>query len=84
MIALVTQAETRHGNPGHAHTVPAGKVIYCIPADNLPPTSPIRWWLVRPVSDTAPWWSAGLAAWSACVGVGLHADDVRPAPSYDD
>ena len=68
-----TTRETVHGNPGERRVLPANTLIVVIPASNLPPDSPIKYW-AHPVEGHP--WPAVTEAWAEDVGVGLHADDV--------
>ena len=68
-----TTRETVHGNPGERRSLPAHTLIVVIPASNLPPDSPIKYW-AHPVEG--PPWPAETKAWAEDVGVGLYADDV--------
>jgi hypothetical protein len=68
-----TTRETVHGNPGERRVLPANTLIAVIPASNLPPDSPIKYW-AHPVEGHP--WPAETEAWAEDVGVGLHADDV--------
>ena len=68
-----TTRETVHGNPGERRVLPANTLIVVIPASNLPPDSPIKYW-AHPVEGHP--WPAETEAWAEDVGVGLHADDV--------
>ncbi len=68
-----TTRETVHGNPGERRNLPANTLIVIIPATNLPPDSPIKYWAL-PVENHP--WPAETEAWAEDVGVGLSADDV--------
>ena len=68
-----TTRETVHGNPGERRVLPANTLIVVIPASNLPPDSPIKYW-AHPVEGHH--WPAETEAWAEDVGVGLHSDDV--------
>ena len=68
-----TTRETVHGNLGERRVLPANTLIVVIPASNLPPDSPIKYW-AHPVEGHL--WPAETEAWAEDVGVGLHADDV--------
>ena len=63
----------RHGNPGERRLLPANTLVVLVPASNLPPDSPIKYW-AHPVEGHP--WPAETKAWAEDVGVGLHADDV--------
>jgi len=68
-----TTRETIHGNPGERRLLPANTLVVIIPASNLPPDSPIKYW-AHPVQGHP--WPAETEAWAEDVGVGLYADDV--------
>jgi hypothetical protein len=68
-----TTRKTVHGNPGERRNLPANILVAIIPASNLPPDSPIKYW-AHPVEGHP--WPAETKAWAEDVGVGLHADDV--------
>ena len=76
-----TTSETVHGNPGERRVLPANTLIVVIPASNLPPDSPIKYW-AHPVEGHS--WPADTEAWAEDVGVGLRADDVAlvKMPAY--
>jgi hypothetical protein len=68
-----TTRETIHGNPGERRLLPANTLVVLVPASNLPPDSPIKYW-AHPVEGHP--WPTETKAWAEDVGVGLHADDV--------
>jgi hypothetical protein len=68
-----TTCDPVHGNPGERRVLPANTLIIIIPASNLPPDSPIKYW-AHPVEGHP--WPAETKAWAEDVGVGLHAHDV--------
>jgi hypothetical protein len=68
-----TTRETVHGNPGERRILPVNTLVVIIPASNLPPVSPIKYW-AHPVVGYP--WPAETEAWAEDVGVGLYADDV--------
>ena len=39
-----TTRETVHGDPGERRVLPANTLVAIIPASNLPPDSPIKYW----------------------------------------
>jgi hypothetical protein len=67
-----TTRQTVHGNPGERRILPADTLVVLLPASNLPPDSPIKYW-AHPVEGHP--WPAATQAWAEDVGVGLHADD---------
>ena len=68
-----TTREIVHGNPGERRVLPANTLIVIIPASNLPPDSPIKYW-AHPVEGHP--WPSETRAWAEDVGVGLHSNDV--------
>jgi hypothetical protein len=68
-----TPCDTIHGNPGGRSVLPANTLVVVVPATNLPPNSPIKYWAC-PVQGHP--WPAGTEAWVGDVGVGLGAGDV--------
>jgi hypothetical protein len=76
-----TTGETIHGNPGERRILPANTLVVIVPATNLPPDSPIKYW-AYPVNGLP--WPAETEAWADNVGVGLGADDVAlvKMPAY--
>ena len=68
-----TTRETIHGNPGERRILPANTLVVIIPASNLPPDSPIKYW-AYPVNGYP--WPPETEKWAEDVGVGLHEDDL--------
>jgi hypothetical protein len=67
--------ETVHGNPGERRVLPVGALAVVVPADNLPPDSPIKFWAKPLITGAAGGWPTETAQWAEDVGVGLAADD---------
>ncbi len=53
--------ETIHGNPGERRILPANTLVVIVPATNLPPDSPVKYW-ASPVRGHP--WPAGTEAWA--------------------
>jgi hypothetical protein len=67
-----TTRETIHGNPGERRVLPANTLVALVPASNLPPDSPIKYW-AYPVHGHP--WPEETEAWARDAGVGLAEED---------
>jgi hypothetical protein len=67
--------ESHHGNPGERRVLPVGALAVVVPADNLPPDSPIKFWAKPLITGAAGGWPKETEQWAEDVGVGLAADD---------
>jgi hypothetical protein len=81
-----TIRETQHGNPGERRMLPVGALCVVVPADNVPPSDPPRFWASPLIRGKAGGWPDATADWSDGPGVMLERGDfepVGPAPVED-
>ena len=76
-MRAVTTGKTIHGNPGQNLVLPDGVVVELVPADSLPRSSTIRYWVYPAEGYDSDVWTDAMRAWSLGPGIVLSADDVQ-------